>query len=282
MWQPRGSGAVGNHSGSMQDCSVAHTAAIPLPPFHREGAVSRERLSPRGCAPRVLVEGSRSGFAGQVAALQGDLCLPCRARGLSTAPRGGGRVSPAAFRARQSSGLWERSCQAGSGGAAHTLQLSHRCFPVFNKVHCRKADAEAPGSGAQQLILQTSCLATSGGSRHPLLPRLLKMEHRACGKHHSGIYPGPEMVLATSDPSQIPWTRIKPLGSRWEVMNLLSLQQGNQGWSDGVPSGGKPRSRGRAAHSGTEPPKHLDLTSSSPWLEQLQKFPFFPDSGSCV
>lgn len=45
----------------------------------------------------------------------------------------------------------------------------------------------------------------------------------------SGIYRGPEMVLATPDPSQIPWMRIKPLGNRWEVMNLLSLEHGNQG-----------------------------------------------------
>lgn len=57
MCQPRGSGGVGNHSRSMQDCSVPHTAAIPLPPFHQEGAVSREGLSPGGCAPLVLLEG---------------------------------------------------------------------------------------------------------------------------------------------------------------------------------------------------------------------------------
>lgn len=87
------------------------------------------------------------------------------------------------------------------------------------------------------------------------------------------------MVLATPDPSQIPWMRIKPPGSRWEVMNLPSLLHGNQGWFYGVPSGGKPRSRGRAApaHSWTKPAKHLDLTSSSPWLQQLQKIPFSLD-----
>lgn len=38
------------------------------------------------------------------------------------------------------------------------------------------------------------------------------------------------LILATPGPSQIPWMRIKPLGSRWEVMNLPSLQA----WKSGL------------------------------------------------
>lgn len=50
----------------------------------------------------------------------------------------------------------------------HTLSAADSpVFPVFNKVHCRKANAEAPGIGAQQLILQTSCPAISGVSQTP-------------------------------------------------------------------------------------------------------------------
>lgn len=36
MCWPRGSGVAGNHSRSVQDCSLPHTAAIPLPNFHHQ------------------------------------------------------------------------------------------------------------------------------------------------------------------------------------------------------------------------------------------------------
>lgn len=54
---------------------------------------------------------------------------------------------PAAFRAQQSWALWERSCQAGSGGAAHTLQLTHQCFPFLIKCTAGKLMLKPLGVG---------------------------------------------------------------------------------------------------------------------------------------
>lgn len=55
MCQPRGLGRIGNHSRSMQDCSLAPTAAVPLPPFHQQPSArccEQEGLSPTGmCCP---------------------------------------------------------------------------------------------------------------------------------------------------------------------------------------------------------------------------------------
>lgn len=269
------------HAGLLCSTHCSHSPS----PFPSGGCCEQGGAEPRGmCSPcsaggglsRVCWASACPGLGGSLPSLQGLWA--------QHSTRGRRPHVPSSFQGSAELGSVGEELPGWLWGSSTHSAAESPVFAVFNKVHCGKADAEAPGSGAQQLILQTPCPAASGVSRHPLLPRLLKMEHQACGKHHSGIYPGPEMVLATPDRSQIPWTRTKALGSRWEVMNLLSLQHGKQGWSYGVPSGGKPRSRGRAApaHSGTEPPKHLALNSCSPWLEQLQKFPFFPDSGSCV
>lgn len=98
---------------------VPHTAATPLPPFHQEGAVSREGLSPRGCAPLVLVEGSRSEFAGQVAALAwGISALPAGFMGSAQHP-GEEATCP-----QQLSGL-SRAEICGRGAARPALGEQH-------------------------------------------------------------------------------------------------------------------------------------------------------------
>lgn len=179
----------------------------------------------------------------------GDICLPCRVYQLSTIPKGVNHVFPTAFRSQQSSDFSDE--ELPGKGLGEMLLPAHMplcswltSFSLFNKVPCREANTEAPETGAEQLILKTSFPAifdpVQKEVRDSLLVQLLKMKHGACRKHQDEldpeIYRAPDMLLAIPDPSQIPWKRIKPLGSRWKVMNLLSLLCRNQSWFYGLPS----------------------------------------------
>lgn len=82
---------------------------------------------------------------------------------------------------------------------------------------CREANAKAPETGAEQLILQTSFPAMSEpvqkeGS-HRVRATIAKDERWKHRKQQNeldpGIYRAPDMILATPDASQIPWKRIK-------------------------------------------------------------------------
>lgn len=76
----------------------------------------------------------------------GHLCPPCRVYRLSTAPRGGASV-PSSFQGWAELGLRERSCQAGSGGAAHALQLTHQCFQFLIRGTAGKLTLKPLGAG---------------------------------------------------------------------------------------------------------------------------------------
>lgn len=150
------------HAGLLSSTHCSHSLLISS---SQRGAVSREGTAPRECAPLVLLEGRLI-----------RVCCSCTGLGISVLPAGfvgshstqGRRPCvPITFRALQSWDPCERSCQAASGGAAHTLQLTYQRLQFLIKVHCRKANAEAPGIGAQQLKLQTSCPAASGASQTP-------------------------------------------------------------------------------------------------------------------
>lgn len=125
------------HAGLLSPTHCSHSLFISNP---QRGAVSREGRAPRECAPLALLEGRLI-----------RVCCSCTGLGISALPagswvqhstRGGGHVFPV-LPGLSRAGIPGR----GSGGAAHTLQLTYQCFHFLIKVHCRKANAEAPGIG---------------------------------------------------------------------------------------------------------------------------------------
>lgn len=80
------------------------------------------------------------------------------------------------------------------------------------------------------------------------------------------------MILATPDASQIPWKRIKPLGSRWEVMNLLfPLHWSQSCFMDCQAARWETLLRRMNSTQGESPQSIWHLMFTSPWMQQLHK-----------
>lgn len=98
------------------------------------------------------------------------------------------------------------------------------------------------------------------------------------------------LILATPGPSQIPWMRIKPLGSRWEVMNLPSLQAWKSGlllWSAKwweTPEQRKSRTSTptNKASKASGPHFQLPMAAAAPEDSLFPRFPFSQISGCSV
>lgn len=83
------------------------------------------------------------------------------------------------------------------------------------------------------------------------------------------------MILATPDASQIPWKRIKPLGSRWEVMNLLfPLHWSQSCFMDCQAARWETLLRRMNSTQGESPQSIWHLMFTSPWMQQLHKGSF--------